>query len=267
MFPIIDAAAGMAFVYLLLSLICSALREALEGLLMQRPAGLIAGIESLVGSEISRRLRDHPLIAALRDHTSGPSYIPPTTFVTALLDVIKSDPNLPGNLQGTLRALRSVANDDEVKFRASLEEWFTAAMNSVARAYRRQTQAWLATIGICVTIAANADSIRMITALLDDAGLRTTLVQASGEFTSNAGPDAWQAYRQLKSMAMPIGWMGPERDNTPPWKDPWTGPWWTNVRFLLLWHWVGWLFTVAAVSLGAPFWFDLLKRVFPARTG
>ena len=30
-------------------------------------------------------------------------------------------------------------------------------------------------------------------------------------------------------------------------------------------HLFGWLFTAAAVSLGAPFWFDLLSRVAKLR--
>ena len=31
-------------------------------------------------------------------------------------------------------------------------------------------------------------------------------------------------------------------------------------------HWLGWIFTAMAVSLGAPFWFDILNRIINART-
>ncbi len=30
-------------------------------------------------------------------------------------------------------------------------------------------------------------------------------------------------------------------------------------------HWLGWLITAAAVSLGAPFWFDLLNKLVNLR--
>ncbi len=49
MFPIVDAAAGMAFVYLLLSLVSSAIREAAEGLLRKRSGALRSGVDRLLG--------------------------------------------------------------------------------------------------------------------------------------------------------------------------------------------------------------------------
>jgi hypothetical protein len=32
-------------------------------------------------------------------------------------------------------------------------------------------------------------------------------------------------------------------------------------------HWIGWLITVLAISLGSPFWFDLLNRFMSIRSG
>jgi hypothetical protein len=36
---------------------------------------------------------------------------------------------------------------------------------------------------------------------------------------------------------------------------------------MLVFKLVGWLITIMAVSLGAPFWFDLLKKVAKLRAG
>src|SRR5271165_5763783 len=80
MFPTIDAAVGMAFVYLLLSLVCSAVREAVESLMMKRSTALKTGLDRLVGPETAEKLHQHPLIAALSEHPGGPSYIPPRAF-------------------------------------------------------------------------------------------------------------------------------------------------------------------------------------------
>ncbi|HXP83111.1 MAG TPA: hypothetical protein VN841_00235 [Bryobacteraceae bacterium] len=275
MFPTIDAALGMAFVYLLLSLVCSAVREAGESLAMRRSAALKAGLERLLGPRVAQELCQHPLVAALTNHPRGPAYIPSATFSAALLDMVRDKTNLPSHLQQALRALEAGCQHnpapDALHLRAAIEAWFSAAMDSVSRAYKRHTHAWLAVIGLGVTIAMNADSIRMTSALLGHSALRAAVEQsgeriASGSFpTATEIPGVKQAAGELQSLGMPIGWSGQTRDNTLPWKEPWTGPWWNNARLLIQWHWAGWLFTVAAISLGAPFWFDLLKRVVPLR--
>ena len=58
--------------------------------------------------------------------------------------------------------------------------------------------------------------------------------------------------------SFPLGWEG---------EDPWGRddglPGWGAGGWIA--HVLGWLFTAAAVSLGAPFWFDLLSRVAKLR--
>jgi hypothetical protein len=266
MFPTIDAALGLAFVYLLLSLICSAVREAGEGLVMRRSATLRAGLDRLLGSEAASKLVQHPLLAGLADPSGGPAYIPPRTFSTALLDMVRDDANLPEHLQQALRALGG-GSSDTAALQAAIESWFSAAMDAVSRAYRRHTHGCLALIGLGVTVAMNADSIRMTAALFEDSALRSALMETRQRFQAEpfSALDGSQAETALRSLGLPIGWSGQTRDNALPWKAPWTGSWWHNARLLIQWHWAGWLLTVAAISLGAPFWFDLLKRVLPVR--
>jgi hypothetical protein len=265
MFPIFDAAFGMAFVYLLLSLVCSAIREAGEGLALKRSAALKAGLDRLLGPETAGTLWRHPLVAGLTNHPSGPPYIPARAFSSALLDLVGDDAHVPDHLRQALRALEAGAQRDGACFQEAIEAWFNSAMDSVSSAYKRHTHGWLAVIGLGVTIAMNADSIRMTSALLDNAELRSKTAQAGERLASAPLPGGQQASSELRSFGMPIGWSGVTRDNTLPWKEPWTGPWCKNAWLLLQWHWAGWLFTVAAISLGAPFWFDLLKCVTPLR--
>ena len=71
--------------------------------------------------------------------------------------------------------------------------------------------------------------------------------------------------QQLMELGLPIGWddkSDPKRNFT-----GWTwagdrGGWWDQ----LLWHWLGWLLTALAISLGAPFWFDLLNKFIVIRS-
>ncbi len=68
----------------------------------------------------------------------------------------------------------------------------------------------------------------------------------------------------IKKLSLPIGW---DSGDDPHLKWPgnkWIteGGWWDQ----LCWHWLGWLITALAVSLGAPFWFDLLNKFVVVRS-
>lgn len=122
---ILEVVIGIVFVYILVSIICSAVREAIEAKLKTRAAYLERGIRELLhdvdGTGLAARLYNHPLIYSLyadrytpgsakkrppilaRGHTL-PSYIPSGNFATALLDmavrgtdtdVVSSDPASP----------------------------------------------------------------------------------------------------------------------------------------------------------------------------
>jgi hypothetical protein len=77
------------------------------------------------------------------------------------------------------------------------------------------------------------------------------LGKASGVQMQNASTDL----AALQSLSLPIGWS----DASTPWKqkDPRTG-----VLFAV----VGWLLTAMAMTLGAPFWFDLLNQFMVVRS-
>jgi hypothetical protein len=71
---------------------------------------------------------------------------------------------------------------------------------------------------------------------------------------------------QFQALGLPIGWNSQDDLHRPPWvyhtwseRVVWT---WR----LLLAHGLGWLLTGFAISLGAPFWFDLLNKVIAVRS-
>ena len=124
---IIDVALGACLVFLMASLICTAVQEGLEGILKMRAMDLERGIRELLsdpaGSSLAKTFYDHPMIfslfsgsydpAHLRDsflskinlgeekvmswwsRRNLPSYIPAANFSNALLDIIAR-----GDLQG-----------------------------------------------------------------------------------------------------------------------------------------------------------------------
>ena len=115
---VLDVAIGVGFVFLFISLICSAIREAIESILKSRAVDLERGLREILsdptGKTITKDLFDHPLISALfagsydpsklkdslaltgagaKKHMpflqrrNLPSYIPGANFAGALLDI------------------------------------------------------------------------------------------------------------------------------------------------------------------------------------
>jgi hypothetical protein len=93
-------------------------------------------------------------------------------------------------------------------------------------------------------VAVNADALQIAQQLWNDPGLRAAVTASAGNPSS--GLDANHAVSQLQSLPLPVGWGHLH----------WHLRTWDN-----LWHVFGWLMSLLAVSLGAPFWFDTLSRV------
>ncbi len=91
---VLEVIIGLVFLYLLLSLICSALNEWIAGLLALRSKTLRDGIENMLvdpyAQGLAERFFDNPLITGLARKGSGsfPSYIDARTFTMALLDSV-----------------------------------------------------------------------------------------------------------------------------------------------------------------------------------
>jgi len=104
----LDVLIGLFFMYLLLSIIGTAIQEAMASLLKLRASNLREGIENLINDpkllghphfkDLTAALYSHPAIKSLYrsrrkilgvNLESGPSYIPSRTFVMALLDEIR----------------------------------------------------------------------------------------------------------------------------------------------------------------------------------
>ena len=65
----------------------------------------------------------------------------------------------------------------------------------------------------------------------------------------------------IDELGLPIGWSLEEW----PGLHFWTGPFWTGWGAQFRIHILGWLLTALAISLGAPFWFDMLNKFIVVR--
>lgn len=194
-------------------------------------------------------------------------------------------------------------NGDLAKVRADLEAWFETAMDRLSGGYKRWAKKVALGVGIAVAVVMNADSLHVAKALWVDETLRSQMVSAASSMVENGDvlkapcvPDAPASptppapaapadtttpadtsapnetagqedpakkigcllgnlrNEQARLRPLPIGWT---RSELPGWK-------WESVSWGVL-KLFGLLITGLALSLGAPFWFDLLQKFMNIR--
>lgn len=150
----------------------------------------------------------------------------------------------------------------------SVEVWFNNAMDRVSGAYKRVTQGVLFVLGLAIAGSLNADTIQMWRQLSENDALRTAMAErAAGTLarldtvvhrTREDSPAAGAAREryldaraELDSLEMKFGWSGANA--------------WPRGLGPSLLKVIGLLMTAVAISLGAPFWFDLLNKVISIR--
>ena len=262
---ILDVAIGIIFIYLLVSLVISAINELIAAKLKSRATNLSQGIQALLQDPSQAgwvaKLYQHPLIQSLSPPNSKPSYIPSRTFALALLDLVapaNTDgnrtladlkagmANLPAPLQKTLTNLLDEAQHDVERLKTQIEIWFNNGMDRASGWYKRKTQWIQFFIGLSLVIALNIDSVHIGRSLFAvNSPMRASLVESAKSFVAQPGgpnKSMKDAIDAISSASLPIGWSEvPKPDQ------------WPTVI-------VGWLITAFAVSMGAPFWFDLLNK-------
>lgn len=94
---VLDVAIGLVFMYLLLSIVCTAVNEWVAGILRLRAGTLKKAVQRLVDEpdpkqkddqRLSEQILKHPLICSLQSGGRAPSYIPASRFAAALKDTL-----------------------------------------------------------------------------------------------------------------------------------------------------------------------------------
>ena len=288
---ILDIALGLVFVYLVLSLACTALNELLAGVFNSRGKALCAALRELLADPQQPKLADqffaHPLVAKLFERNRKPAYLPARTFALTLIDLLapasaegkrkladvrKSIQNLPvgSNLRRTLSLLLDDAQDELQELNQKVEIWFNSSMDRVSAWYKQRAQivVFVLACGLCALI--NADTIQIARTLSRDAALRAALVAQAQAYVEKppasqpeepaasepketpAGDRIRASIDDLKGLGIPLGWTGGLGMEEYGFSN-----WLAKI--------VGLFVSALAVSLGAPFWFDTLNRFINIR--
>ena len=279
---VLEIGIGLVFILALLSLICSVIQEFVASIWSLRSGNLYKGLTVLLQdaklgnsqSFLESFLAHGKIQSLVKKGAKAPSYIPPKVYAEVVLDLLNPAQSTgqsktitklreeAGKIdaecvrQPLLMILEDVGNDvDQAK--EKLAEDFDQTMDRASGWYKRKAQYILIGIALGVCVVLNADLIQIGSKLSQDKTLREALVE-SAESTVNQSVDGQSKQEklafireQVDELSMPLGWKKEEMALSDP------TYWFSKV--------IGILATVCACSLGAPFWFDLLRQLIRIR--
>jgi len=297
----LDVAIGLSFVFLLFSVLCSAVQEAISAILDLRARTLEAGLRNLLEDKGAARVGGAPsanpggsagagagtLVDDLLGHglirtqyrqsrlpsriRRGPSYLPSRTFSLALLDLVAPEPGAeslqtkigsnPNIPPGTKHALTSL-----VKAAEGDRDKFRAQVEQWFDGAMDRVSGWYkrrTQVIVCVLALVVAVGLNVNTIAIADRLANDDAVRAA--VVAQATKAEVKVTDPLDPTAKRI--TDVQRLGLPiGWNKQGGDPVKADLKHHLLRTAGGWFLTFLALSLGAPFWFDALGRITRLRS-
>ena len=278
----LNVVVGLVLIFLLYSLFATTILELLASFLAFRGNNLEKALRNMLdgeGTGLFQEFKESPMYQQLAGKfvgkSSPPSYLTSEKFRSILFHVIGKNQegtevenwieNMPDSpLKSILQQLKEDAQDDKEVFKEKVELWFNDVMDRASGWYKRHMQRILIVLGLGIAISFNVDSLQIYGQLARDPeaankiALEAAKVVESQETAEQPLAMKKELYdlvnANLKDLKSPlgIGW-----EHVAPATLTWQG--WLHKAF-------GWLVTAMAISLGAPFWFDMLRKMVNIRS-
>jgi hypothetical protein len=282
----------MIFVWVILAVITSQIQEWVASMLAWRASMLEDTVVNMLGDpELTKKFYNHPLIKGLWTNNGKrkPGGIPEDKFALVLFEHLISADQSTAEIKDTFDRLKqNVINlkasenhelhnfatsldtlmigiehktDDAAQAiteaRQRVEGWFNNSMDRLGGAYKRRVQIVALIAGVTIAAVLNVDTVQIATALWKDPVLRQAVVtQANAEASQSAAqaqpstpPTVDEIVKnmdKLNTLTLPVGW---SPKNMP-----------TNT--------IGWVSKIMGILLsgmagaqGAPYWFDLMRKL------
>lgn len=252
----------------------------------------------------SKRVFDHQLFRTLREpgSTRYPSYLSEKIFSRIILDELMKGSPVRGagkkeQFQAVVEKIKEMELDKRVQtpaidilklmqedsqgsmeyLQSEIEKWYTEVMQRASGWYKRKTQLTIFVVGFLVSITFNADTINIAAYLKSDPEARAQIVEMASSYVEQAenmsGDNADQGTQELMNSAralidqeiqsvssvLGLGWEGGFKESI---SEAFGDPFSLQLFGIKLF---GWLMTTFALSLGAPFWFDVLNKAMNLR--
>ena len=299
----LDVMIGIITVYLIFALACTAIVEAISAWFDVRSKNLEAALEEFLHGNITEEKSfveaffDHPIVQSLSKGADGrPSYINPENVGRVVADLIYAKEGvsslkqavgkLPGTLQsnrikGLLDSLQNDAKEDIAAFRKLIENHYDAVMDRASGWYKRYAQKTALFISAALVVIANVDTISITSSLSSNPNVKAKMVEIAqrqldaakeaaikpdgpaantgsttgtdpvkeaNDRSEKAAETLAKANADLSSAGIKLGWKAFPAG---------CSDWVSKI--------IGLLISILAISLGAPFWFDMLSRVMQVR--
>lgn len=288
---ILTVVTGIVFVLLLLSLLATTIMELLASFFHLRGRNLTKALHNMLASSdkgevMLKEFKNNSLYKHLSqqysNNTQGPpSYMDSATFQSILFDIILKEEgveklkekidNLPDeDLKKVLHQLLRDADHNLDRFKGNIEKWYNDVMDRASGWYKRYTQKILIWVGILIALVFNADTFAIYSQLESDPQALQQIVALAENFAQNeesalvrpADPAFEESLENLRSI------VDNEINSI---KSP-LGLGWAETDFSNygIYDWLakmlGYIVTALAISMGAPFWFDLLRKIVNVRS-
>ena len=288
---ILQVVVGIIFVLLLLSLLATTIMEFIAAGFSLRGKNLEKALKNMLAStdvddKILQAFKKNSLYQQLSfrygKRRYAPSYMSDASFQSILFEIILGEKDITvGNLKQRIselpdedlrNVLSQLLRDSEEHldtFKGNVRGWYNNIMDRASGWYKKSTQKILVAVGLTIAVVFNADTIALYKHLESSpesveklAGLAQTFVEDNdGVSLRQQDREFNEAYNNLKGIinneinqiqSYGLGWNNV--DVTSMNRDQW------GVKLL------GWIVTALSISLGAPFWFDLLRKIVNIRS-
>jgi hypothetical protein len=281
---------GLVFVLLLLSLLATTIMELLSSMFSLRGKNLEKALRNMLAStdvddKILENFKNNSLYKQLSfkygKKRESPSYISDKSFQSILFDTILAGEGiekleskieeLPDeDLKNVLKQFLEESGHEVEDFKLKVRGWYNDIMDRASGWYKKFTQKILVGVGLMIAVVFNADTLAIYERLESDPETLAQVVNMAEDFVSSTeeadltSPENAEFQDKVDELQ---GLIDNQIENV---KSP-LGLGWKNVEwekvtvYDALTKLLGWIVTALAVSLGAPFWFDLLRKLVNIR--
>jgi hypothetical protein len=229
----------------------------------------------------------HTNVVALKNGVDNLKTVEIKDAMTALMDGAKMDAAVQNQDAAKSSAAPQGASEQQVAaaIHKKVEAWFNDGMDRVAGWYKRRSQVWNWILAAVVSLVLNADTLHVADVLWTSPTARAAVVQAAAARVEKPPeqalpmvdyPDPQNATASKPVPSSPEDALTEDEKKIVGELTGWnsdckklgmkTGGAWIAALLGLIWnHLLGWILTVIAVSMGAPFWFDVLKKFMNVR--
>lgn len=285
---ILEIAIGIVLAWLIISVATVEVQDIVTAILNRRAKFLEESILNMFSGEKSLvdQFYEHPAIQALYKtnilkQRVKPDFIPNETFAEVALDMFIDIGKEGDRSERAIANLETITQNEQlnyfiqrllpdanietaavkarnihekaVTFKNNAQKWFDSSMTKASFWYKDKAKWAALVIGIVLAALFNIDSIQIVEQLWREPTLRQSLVAQAQSVDETAGlrsvAELEAHYEELK---LPVGW----GDGTLP-KD--FSGWASKLLGLLI--------SGLAAMQGAPFWFDMLRKLLNYKDG